>query len=67
MLLLKSVSFISFILTPSNSISPLVGSNIRVIKLNKVDLPCPDLPTIAIFLFGFKVILKLFNVLSSFG
>ena len=57
----------SLIFTPSNNTSPSIGSNILVIKLNNVDFPWPDFPTIATFLFGSIVRLKFFKVISSFG
>ena len=64
---LSDVSVKSFILTPSNNICPSIGSNILVIKLNNVDFPCPDLPTMAIFLFGSSTRLNLLRVICSFG
>lgn len=64
---LKSSSVRSLIFIPSISISPLLGSNILVIKLNNVLFPCPEEPTIAIFLFGSNSKLKSFNILSSSG
>ena len=66
-LFLKSLSLKSLILIPSNNISPLLVSNILVIRLNNVDFPWPDLPTIAIFLFGSNTKLKLSSVISSSG
>ena len=51
----------------SNKILPDFGSNTLVNKLNSVDLPWPDWPTIAIFLFGSKVILNPFKIISSLG
>ena len=59
--------YIPLIFIPSISISPLLGSNILVIKLNNVLFPCPEEPTIAIFLFGSNSKLKSFNILSSSG
>ena len=67
MFLLKDSSLKSFKLTSSKYIFPLVASNILVIKLNSVDLPCPDLPTTAIFLLGANETEKSFKVASSLG
>ena len=66
-LFLNDSSVKSFMSTSSKVIVPLVGSKSLVIKLNKVDFPSPDDPTIAIFLLGSNVILKLFNISFSFG
>ena len=49
---LREVLVKLLIFTPSINISPLLGSNNLVKRLNKVDLPSPDGPTIAIFLLG---------------
>ena len=54
----SSVKF--FILTPSKVISPFMGSNNLVIKLNRVVLPPPEEPTIAIFLFGSNLMFNSF-------
>ena len=51
-LFLKDSSVKSFIFTPSINISPLVVSKYLNNKLKIVDLPLPDFPTTAIFLFG---------------
>ena len=64
---LKDSSVKSFIFIPSINISPEFASNTLVNKLNSVDLPCPDFPTIAIFLLGSNFKLKLFNIISSLG
>ena len=49
---LNDSSVKSFILIPSINISPSVVSKYLSNRLNIVDLPFPDLPTIAVFLFG---------------
>ena len=64
---LRLSSVKSLIFIPSNVISPLVGSNILVIKLNSVLLPWPEAPTIAIFLFGSIFRLNSFKIQSSSG
>ena len=51
----------------SNNILPDFGSKTLVNKLNNVDLPWPDCPTMAIFLFGSSLILNPFKIISSFG
>ena len=67
MFFLRVFSSKSLIFTPSKVISPLIGSNTLVSRLNKVDLPWPDLPTIAIFLLGSNFKLKFLSITLSFG
>ena len=64
---LKLSSVRSIKLIPSKVIFPSIGSKILVIRLNNVDLPSPEAPTIAIFLFGSNLTLKFSNKISSFG
>ena len=64
---LNSSSFKSLIFILSINISPSFASKILVSKLNMVLFPCPDAPTIAIFLLGSILILKFFNIFSSSG
>ena len=63
----RDASVKSFNSCLSNRILPDLGSKTLVNKLNKVDLPCPDCPTMAIFLFGSSLILNPFKIISSFG
>ena len=58
----RDFSVKSFIFMPSINISPVVESKYLNSKLKTVDLPLPDLPTIAIFLFGSTFRLRPFNV-----
>ncbi len=67
MLFLNSSSVKDLISTSSILIDPLTGSNTLVNRLKIVLLPCPDLPTIAIFLLGSIDKLKSLRIVSSSG